>query len=57
MATTMDRVVTTGLTGGNPFRNLKQEDVRQGGETRKVVNSKVVITAAGRVVLKPLPKN
>ncbi len=56
MATAMDKVITTGLSGGNPFRNLKQPDVKNNGEAQALVKSRIVVTASGRVVFKPIKK-
>lgn len=56
MATSMDKVITTGLKGGNPFRNLKQENVKHNGEAQPLVKSTIVTTISGRTVYKPIPK-
>ncbi len=56
MASTMDKVITTGTSGGNPFRNVTQTNVGHGGEGKKLVNSTVVTTISGRTVHKPIKK-
>lgn len=56
MARAIDKVITTGLSGGNPFRNLKQENVTHNGEAQNSVKSTVVTTISGRTVYKPVKK-
>jgi hypothetical protein len=55
MTTPMQKVITTGLSGGNPFRNIKQPNVSHNGEAQAPFRSTVVTTISGRTVFKPLP--
>lgn len=44
-------------SGGTPYKNLKQEDLRRNDDSRPVsINSVVEVTISGRTVYRPKPK-
>lgn len=54
-----DKVTTTGLNGGHPFQNLKNENIQRQDSSQSLfasTTSTVEITISGRVVFKPIRK-
>lgn len=46
-----DKVTTTGLNGGHPFRNLKRIDVKHGTESETPIKSRVEVLPDGRKII------
>lgn len=57
MATRLpDKVTAVSTSYGHPFRNLKQPDLKHGGDAETPIKSKVETTISGRRVFRPVRK-
>jgi hypothetical protein len=51
-----DKVTITELSGGNPFRNLKNVDLKRSDTSQTPIKSQFVETISGRKVFIPVRK-